>query len=636
MYHYRNFFFILGLVLYVFLFAGYINYSYLKDKEAILKDVDKELYNTAINLPLILPNGFHHKNMNALDYTKEQNLKQIKKLSKFVESTRLEYIYSIIFKDGKFYFSASSATKDELTFTNNISYSFDLFDRDEDSNVLKDIFDEGKPYYYNAYVDNKSFRRILLPMKAADSSRFMIGADMRTALVDKSYGNAIRELFYFLLPIFLLMLVYLIIGVYFHVRLEKIVQERTKEIQAFNLVDTLTGLPNRKSLIKSLAEDSHVHLAILNANGFQIVNDLYGNQIGDKLIVEMARSLELFIKDTDLKLYKLHADEFALLALCDMRQFDFLVLVERIIAQLHEKIYVINENKMSVLVSVGVASMVEVPLISATVALKEARKRNKKIYLYESHLDMATEIAHNQKVISEIHTAIKEEKIYPYFQPIYDVKKAKIVKYESLMRMEKADGTVEAPQYFLDIAHQSKLYNKLSVMMLQEVLKKAKSHPDKNFSFNLSAVDIEDSVMAEQILSILKRADINKQLTLEILETEGFRSYKTLAVFIAEVKSYGVEVAIDDFGSGYSNFAEIVELDVDYLKIDGSLVKKVILDTHYEHIVTAIIKFAHSLGLKTIAEFVEDESLAERLMEMGVDMLQGYYVGRPQISCLDE
>lgn len=636
MYHYRNFFFISGLVLYIFLFAGYINFSYLKDKEAILKDIDKELYNAAINLPLLLPDGFHHKNMKVLEYTKEQNLNQIKKLSAFVNSTRLEYLYAMILKDGKFYFSASSATKDELTFTNNISYYFDLYDRAEDGTELKTIFDAGEPYYYNVYVGHDSFRRILFPMKAADGSRFMIGADMRTALVDQSYGIAIRKLFYFLLPIFLLMLIYLIIGVYFHVRLEKIVQDRTKEIEAFNLIDTLTGLPNRKSLVRSLAEDSYVHLGILNANGFQIVNDLYGNSVGDKLIIEMARSLELFIQDTGLKLYKLHADKFAFLALSDMRQFDFLVLLERIVAQLHEKVYVINDNKMSVLVSVGVASMVEVPLISATVALKEARKRNKRIYLYESHLDLASELAHNQKVISEIHTAIRDEKIYPYFQPIYDVKEAKIVKYESLMRMEKSDGIVEKPHYFLDIAHQSKLYNKLSIIMLESVIQKAKKHPSKNFSFNLSAVDIEETFIAEQILTILKHAKIGKQLTLEILETEGFRSYRTLALFIAEVKSYGVEVAIDDFGSGYSNFAEIVELDVDYLKIDGSLVKKVIFDTHYEHIVTAIIKFAHSVGLKTVAEFVESEELAKKLMEMGVDMLQGYCIGRPQASCLDE
>lgn len=636
MYHYRNFFFILGLVLYIFLFAGYINFSYLKDKEAILKDIDKELYNTAITLPLILPEGFHHKNMKISDYSKEESLKQIKKLSEFVKTTRLEYIYAIVPKDGKFYVTVSSATDDELLFSYDLAYYFDLYDKAEDHEILDAVLISKEAHYSNTSVENASYRRMLLPMQASDGSWFIVGADMATALVNKSYGIAIRELFYFLLPIFLLMLIYLVVGIYFHARLEKIVQERTKEIQAFSLVDTLTGLPNRKSLVKALAEDSQVHLAILNANGFQVVNDLYGNAVGDKLIIAMARSLELFIKDTGLKLYKLHADEFALLSLSDIRQFDFLVLVERIIAQLHEKIYVIDNNKMSVIVSVGVASMVEVPLINATVALKEARKRNKKIYLYESHLDLAAEIAHNQKVISEIHTAIYEKKIYPHFQPIYDVKQAKIVKYESLMRMEKSDGTVEAPLYFLDIAHQSKLYNKLSTMMLQAVLAKAKDHPDINFSFNLSAVDIEDMVMAEKILTILKRAKIGKQLTLEILETEGFHAYKTLAVFIAEVKSYGVEVAIDDFGSGYSNFAEIVELDVDYLKIDGSLVKKIILDSHYEHIVTAIIKFAHSLGLKSVAEFVESEDLAQKLIEMGVDMLQGYYIGRPQANCLDE
>jgi EAL domain-containing protein (putative c-di-GMP-specific phosphodiesterase class I) len=236
-------------------------------------------------------------------------------------------------------------------------------------------------------------------------------------------------------------------------------------------------------------------------------------------------------------------------------------------------------------------------------------------------------------VIAEIHDAIKNKRIFPYFQPIYSVKTSKVIKYESLMRIQLRDGSIVAPAYFLEISHQAKLYPKLSMMMLEAVLEQAKEYPKMHFSFNLSAVDIEDIVMAEFILRTLKSSSVAKQLTLEILETEGFHSYKTLALFISEVKSYGVTVAIDDFGSGYSNFAEIVELNVDYLKIDGSLVKQITTDPHYEHIIIAIIKFAQSLDLQTIAEFVEDETLAQRLIAMGVDMLQGYYIGRPKATC---
>lgn len=634
MYHYRNLTFFLALLFYVLLFIGYINYSYEKDKKAILKGIDTELYNSASTLPLLLPKNFHNRNMHVNDYSKEENLHLIKKLSQFVQKTRLDYVYALILKDKKFHFTASSATKQALKEMKDISFYLDSY-KEDDTNLRKVLND--KKILYDTVEDHLGkFRSIAIALTADDGTPYIVGAEVRLNFVDKLLHDAFFDLIIFLLPVVLLMLIYLLVGVYFHLRLEKIIYVRTKEIQEFHLTDTLTGLPNRKCLVKTLSEDSQVHLALLNVDGFQVVNDLYGNAVGDKLIIEMARSLERFIKGTGLELFKLHADEFAFLAQRDMREFDFLLLVERIISQLHEKIFIIDDNSMSVLASVGVASMVDAPLINANVALKEARKRNKKIYLYESHLDLATEIAHNQKVIAEIHQAINDEKIYPYFQPIYDVAQDKIIKYESLMRMEKADGSIELPHYFLEIAHQSKLYNTLSIMMLDKVLMQALKYPDRFFSFNLSAVDIEDNAMAEKILRIIKYSQVAKQLTLEILETDGFRSYKRLALFIAEVKSYGVKVAIDDFGSGYSNFAEIVDLDVDYLKIDGSLVKNIMHDIHYEHIVTAIIKFAHSLELKAIAEFVEDKALAEKLMLLGVDMLQGYYIGRPEVDCIKE
>ncbi len=631
MQHYRNIFFFLGILLYFLLFSGYIVYSYSEKKDEIIKNVDKELYYAAINLPLLLPEGFHHKAMKPQDYTKKESLQHIKKLSQFVATTRLQYLYALIEKEGKFYFTASSATPKELESGKDLSDYFNCYE-EADGRYAK-VMQTGHPDYSNLKDHWGEFRTLSMKLIAEDGTPYIIGADINLDFLDDAFNEAWGSLLLFIFPIIILMLIYLFVGVYFHLRLEKIVRNRTREIELYNLTDTLTGLPNRKSLEQDIKQNSHIHLAVMNVDGFQVVNDLYGNLVGDQLIEDMTRALGFFIKDENLKLYKLHADEFAFATTKEMRQFDFLLLIERIIAQLEEKVFSIDGNSMSVVVSVGAASMVDSPLINATIALKEARKLHKKIYLYESHLDVAAEVARNQEVIAQIHDAIKHERIFPYFQPIYSIESASIVKYESLMRMELSDGSIVAPGYFLEISHQAKLYPKLSLIMLEAILERAESHPEMSFSFNLSAIDIEDIVMAEYILRTLKSSPVAKQLTLEILETEGFHSYKTLAMFIAEVKSYGVTVAIDDFGSGYSNFAEIVELNVDYLKIDGSLVKQITTDSHYEHIIMAIIKFAKSLGLQTIAEFVEDEVLANKLIEMGVDMLQGYYIGRPAERC---
>ncbi len=631
MYNYRNWLFSLGLLLYILLFSSYVAFNYFQKKEAIIESIDKELYYAAVNLPLIAPENFHHKNMHQKTYTKEENLKFIKKLSLFVKTTHIKYLYAFIMKDEKILFTLSSATDEELSSGQDLS--FYLTPYDEDDGTIFDAFKTQNPSYTYGKDHWGSFRSLALPLVSEDGTHYVVGADIEIDSLDDIFSASLSELLWFIFPIVVLMIIYLLIGIYVHIRLENIISKRTQEIEQFSHVETLTGLPNRKSLTRFLEDNEPRHLAIFNVNRFQVVNDLYGNKVGDLLIVEIARTLGLFIQDSDLILYKLHADEFALLGSSKKRQEEFILLLERIVAQLEENIFIVDEHNLTLTVSVGIASLVNDPLIAANVALKESRRVNKKIYIYEKHLDLAAEVKHNQEVIAEIYSAIENHRIFPYFQPIYDVKQAKVTKYESLMRLERKSGEVVAPYYFLEISHQARIYPKLSMIMLEGVLQKALQHPDKSFSFNLSAVDIENSTSSQEIISMIKASSVAHQLTLEILESEGFSSYEVLAKFISEVKKHGVSVAIDDFGSGYSNFAEIAKLDIDFLKIDGSLVKKVIEDIHYEHIIVAIVKFSKSLKLKTIAEFVENEALAEKLMSLGVDMLQGYYIGKPIATC---
>jgi c-di-GMP phosphodiesterase len=631
MHNYRNIFFFLALLLYALFFVGYIAFSYTEDKSRIIKQIDKELYSTATTLPLLLPKNFHHQNMLSTDYTNSESLEYTKVLSKFIAQTNVETLYSIVEHNGSYYYTTASSNDKAMKGQRDLIYYFDAYDKNYFS--YSKIQQHEKVVYEDMLNEEDGFRTVSIRMQSEDGKEYIVVAQISLKQLKIILHNALNKLLYFVAPIVLLMLVYLVLGVYFHLRLERLVESRTSEISKLNKLDGLTRFPNRKALIEVLDNRFNTHLALMNIDGFQIVNDLYGNKVGDKLLVELSRLLAVFVDEENIQFFKLHGDEFAFVGTKEMREYDFLLLMERFISQVGEQEFEIDENKIKVMVSVGVASMNSTPLISANIALKEARKTNKNIYLYESHLDISAELAHNQEIIGLIHEAIENKKVLPFFQAIYSTKDQCVEKYESLMRLEKSDRTVMVPYDFLDIAHQTKLYDKLSAMMLEAVLEKALANPNRNFSFNLSASDIEDRSRRESIIRSIQHANVSHQLTLEILETEGFSSYKVLAEFISEVKACGVKVAIDDFGSGYSNFAEVVGLNIDYLKIDGSLVRDVLHNSDYEHIIAAIISFGHSLNLEIIAEFIENEMIAKKLELMGVDMLQGYYIGKPTVSC---
>lgn len=159
---------------------------------------------------------------------------------------------------------------------------------------------------------------------------------------------------------------------------------------------------------------------------------------------------------------------------------------------------------------------------------------------------------------------------------------------------------------------------------------------DYEFSINLSILDIQNQEILKFILVQIQAFDAPQRIVFEILESHRIENYQEMKGFIKEVKKYGCKIAIDDFGSGYSNFSHIFELNVDYLKIDGSLVKFITTDDSSRVIVKTIVNFASNLGLKTIAEFVEDRDSLELLEKMGVDFVQGYYIGKPSSELYED
>jgi len=599
--------------------------------KAIEKTISNELIMGAKAVPLLLGEGYHHKDLNKIRVSKEKDLKNIIKLSNFIKNTEIAYIYSfIIDEDGNARFASSSATDDDLNNKGSDIYSFDIY---KDANIQK-VIKTQKIMFANSEDRWGTFKSVYIPFKAKDGSDFVVGADCSMSTMEMLYLSSKDHIVNIASSLLFMIFLYFIIVYIFTKQLSVLLDKKSKELKNIYEIDTITSLPNRVKLLSDLKINNSIKLVLIDINRFKLINDIYGLHFGDKCLDFVAKELLKEMRD-GMKLYKLDSDKFCL----TMREIDddsLKNLVAKIIDRLIKKVFTYEKYSTVLSYSAGISSISSTinPLSLAEISLKEAKSSGEEIIVYNSELAKKYNIDGKKDVLDDINYAIINKKIYAYFQPIYDIENKKIVKYESLMRLEKRDGTVVAPWYFLTISQQAKLYKKLSNIMLENIISVAKENKDLEFSINLSSIDIEDMEVQNNIFTRISEEYLTSQITLEILESEEFENFDTLLEFGKKAQEMGIRLSIDDFGSGYSNFSTLVKLQFDYIKIDGSLVKDILTNEKYEIIIGQIIMFAQGLNSKTIAEFVEVEEIADKLSELGVDMLQGYHIGKPEAKLI--
>ncbi len=269
---------------------------------------------------------------------------------------------------------------------------------------------------------------------------------------------------------------------------------------------------------------------------------------------------------------------------------------------------------------------------SADMALSVAKESiNRPCVVYDSSIDKRQEIARNITSIRRLRNALAEENLLPYYQPIVSLKNPDQMKYEALARIEITEsGKVLEPTSFMTMAREAKLSGKITREILAKTFSIAGKNPGSFFSINLSTEDIEDTEIRQSIIRMIaEHAGIASQIVIEILESEDVGDYTALSEFIAAVKRFGCRIAIDDFGSGYSNFEKILKMDIDMIKIDGSLISRIDHDSHSELIVKTILDFAQYAGIETVAEYVHSKAIYDKVIELGFDYAQGFYLGEP-------
>jgi len=229
-------------------------------------------------------------------------------------------------------------------------------------------------------------------------------------------------------------------------------------------------------------------------------------------------------------------------------------------------------------------------------------------------------------------THLEEDRVKAVYQGIVD-SSGRIVKYETLMRLEEKDTKkLQSPYFFLDVAIKTRLYSYLSSRVIFKALDILKNS-DEVLSVNFTYSDIKNTSLIEKIEAFIsENKNIGSRLIVEITEDESIENYDDVKAFIGRFRSYGVKIAIDDFGTGFSNFEYILEVEPDYLKIDGSLVKDIDTNKRSFTLVEAIVQFSHKLGIKVIAEFVHSKTIFEMLKDLSVDEYQGFYFHEPKLT----
>ncbi len=410
--------------------------------------------------------------------------------------------------------------------------------------------------------------------------------------------------------------------------LENEVKKRTDEALEHLMKNPLTKLHNRLSFVKRLEKNSRASVAIFNIDRFQSYNDLFGAKVGDKIIQEYAAYLRQTIPYL-YEIYHLQGDEFAIIEPDKKSSATFLAMIKRV-AELVREFHYTDENGCFILqASIGVCIDEKQPLTKADMALKKAKNSNESLVIYTESLVKKQKYLENITMTKVLSKALKEDRIVPYFQPISDTKTQKVLKYEVLARLIDENGMVIPPAHFISLAKQIKLYSELTKSIFDKAMKSIEEH-GLYLSINLSADDIHHLPTRDYIIDRLAMSSHSDHVTFELLESEETQNYEEISAFIHRVKQYGVKIAIDDFGSGYSNFAKILKLKVDYIKIDGSFIKKIDTDPDSKEFVEIIHKLANTYNMKTVAEFVADEAIYNAVRAVGIDYVQGYHLGRPK------
>ena len=409
-------------------------------------------------------------------------------------------------------------------------------------------------------------------------------------------------------------------------------------VEYFSMRSDITSVMNpAKQLESEILNANDPLLIYFKLEDFRMIEEFYDRETLEEVEKKAAYYLEeKFTKYYSFeKLYHLEHGEFAIV----LRNSQYIDDMKKFIDELKEIQVKIKTDKINlksieydIAVIISISYEKEKMLESVKLGIKKLINTKKTFIVSNQFATLEQQKAkENMKTLSMIKNAIESSKIISYFQAIVDNKTQKMVKYESLVRLIDEQEKVLSPFFFLETAKKGNYYSQITRIVLEHSFNILRNC-NVDISINLSALDIEDVQTREIILKYLEqnRKD-SSRVVFELLEDESVKDFATAKEFISTIKEYGVKIAIDDFGAGYSNYERLLDYQPDILKIDGCLIRDIETSSYSRSVVKSIVTFAQEQNLQTIAEFVENEAIYQIVKDLGVDFSQGYYFAKPEL-----
>jgi diguanylate cyclase (GGDEF)-like protein len=409
--------------------------------------------------------------------------------------------------------------------------------------------------------------------------------------------------------------------------------------------DALTGLYNRHSFEKALNATFIEHartqqagaLLFIDLDGFKHINDTFGHHAGDETLIRIASVMGNLIRSGE-TLFRLGGDEFAIL-LNAASQADAQTLASRVVNAIAQIPFHFENQDIRITSSIGIALFplnaqdAETLVSRADAAMYQAKLAGKNSWrIYQAEQDNSRDMVLTMQWGRRIQQALENDLYVLHFQGVYTAQTNTLSHYEALIRLcEHPDAEIIAPIHFIPVAEQSGQILAIDRWVLNQCVLMLAAHPEiPALAVNLSGRSLDDTTLTNHIHSLLNEHQVEPaRLMFEITETAALSDLQDAQRTIQALRQMGCSVSLDDFGTGFASFAYLKYLDADVLKIDGLFVRNLCEEPDNRVFIKAIVDVAHGLGKRTVAECVETAEIRNILQELGVDMMQGYFLHKP-------
>jgi diguanylate cyclase (GGDEF)-like protein len=397
----------------------------------------------------------------------------------------------------------------------------------------------------------------------------------------------------------------------------------------------LSEIEDNHALIEKLKSKKKVNCFLLNIDNFSNINNSYGFETGNIVLEKVANYL-MQIKPNSASLYRFFSDRFIILDERELSELDISRVAETILSFFSSTELVFDDIEFRLTFSIGISRGEGFTNITqAEMAIRELRESKRNYFnLFNPSSAFIQGEKQNIYWIQKIKESISEEGIVAYFQAIVNNKTNKIEKYECLARLKDNDVIIP-PYLFMESAKVTGNLSYVTKSLISQSFKKF-STSMYEFSINITGEDLALDYLEAYLLKNVKKYDIHpSRVVLEILEDITTLDKGTIQKQISSLRKHGFKIAIDDFGAENSNLSRLLEIHPDYLKIDGAFIKNIVTDKNSQVIVNAIVYLCKHSNIKIIAEFVHNEAVQKKVLELGIDYSQGYYFSEPMADLVE-